>query len=90
MVFEIVCTRLFTGKLWMGVCMSSDITSARVYDAKFFTYTSRISLTSARIIVPTSYFQKLVTVVSGGAFGWLFSVLEFDALNDCGDLVRAI
>ena len=37
-----------------------------------------------------SYCQKLVTRVSGGAFGWLFSVLEFDALNDRGDVVRAI
>jgi hypothetical protein len=32
----------------------------------------------------------LVTQVSGGAFGQLFSILEFDALNDLGDLVRTI
>ena len=32
----------------------------------------------------------MVPRVSGGAFGQLFSVLEFDALNDLGDLVRAI
>ncbi len=31
----------------------------------------------------------MVTRVSG-AFGWLFSILEFDASNDLGDLVQAI
>ncbi len=37
-----------------------------------------------------SYCQKLVTVFSGGAFGYHFSVLEFVPLHDVGDLVRSI
>ena len=33
------------------------------------------------------YCQKLVTRVSGGAFDLLFSVLEFDPLDDLGEVV---
>ncbi len=37
-----------------------------------------------------SYCQKLVTVVSGGAFDQLLAVLEFDASDDLCELLRSV